>query len=70
MIAANPVTKKEVFSVDLRQLKLAEDNNTADHGAREDDDGISPMPRSFRLVFKNDDDIFFSADSETEKQKW
>ncbi len=70
LIASNPVTKKEVFSVDIRQLKLAEDNNTADRAAREEDEGVSPMPRSFRLVFKNGEDIVFSADSDLEKQKW
>jgi hypothetical protein len=70
LIAGNPVTKKEVVKIDLQQMIGAKDNNTPDGAAKDEDEGLSSMPRSFRLMFKGDEDIVFSADTDKEKQKW
>jgi serine/arginine repetitive matrix protein 2 len=63
LVASNPVTKKTVFSIDLRKVTAVNDEN-ADRSAP------SRMPRSFRLVFDDGEDILFWTDNDEEKAGW
>jgi serine/arginine repetitive matrix protein 2 len=86
MIAINEVTKKQVFSIDLRKAEAVVDLN-----AKEDVVGSSPKttatsrnrgrlsdevlggaerPRSFRIEFSSGEGIMFGCDKEEDKVAW
>jgi hypothetical protein len=73
------VTKKTVFSIDLRKAKALIDENDGAAGAGETrkksleeelEAGYSKMPRSFTLRFEDDDSITFWTDTDDEKAGW
>ncbi|TCD62275.1 Bud site selection protein bud4 [Steccherinum ochraceum] len=81
LIAYNDVTKRAMATIDLKKAIGVEDdeltrNSLLSPGSgatnRYSDDYEYPFPveRSFRLLFPNDEEIIFSADSEDEKAKW
>ncbi|TFK75463.1 hypothetical protein BDN72DRAFT_939520 [Pluteus cervinus] len=78
LVAFNDVTKKAIATIDLKQAVAVEDDQ--DEGIlspasaitarsnRYADDGL--VERSFRLVFPQDHEIVFFADTDEEKAKW
>lgn len=79
LVASNAVTKKTVFSIDLRKAKALVDENDDTLGAGEKrkksleeelEAGYSKMPRSFTLRFEDDDSITFWTDTDDEKAGW
>ncbi|KAF7362181.1 PH domain-containing protein [Mycena venus] len=81
LVAFNDVTKKATATIDLKKAVAVEDNQEARgamspasamtaRSSRYDDDGLYGVERSFRLVFPNDQEIFFFADTDEEKAKW
>ena len=81
MIAFNDVTKKAMATIDLRQMISVEDDNEplsseasqatiSRRRARDSYDGLVKIERSFRLIFPEDEEIEFFADTDEEKSKW
>lgn len=79
LVAFNDVTKKVTSTIDLKKATAVEDPEARDtlNGAlglprsRSIDayDGLYGVERCFRLVFP-DDEILFFADTDEEKAKW
>jgi hypothetical protein len=82
LVAFNDVTKKATATIDLKQAVAVEDNQEArgamspasamtGRSSRYDEyDSLYGVERSFRLVFPNDQEIMFFADTDEEKAKW
>ncbi|KAJ9121540.1 hypothetical protein QFC22_002158 [Naganishia vaughanmartiniae] len=79
LIASNAVTKKTVFSIDLRKAELLVNENidvdvNAGQKKKSIEDeleaGYTKMPRSFTLRFEDDDYITFWTDTDEEKAGW
>jgi len=75
LVAINEVTKKEVASIDLRQMRGIVDLNAIDSSPktarpRNSDEGIAVRPRSFRADFAGGEVIIFSADKDEDKATW
>ncbi|KAJ9095988.1 hypothetical protein QFC21_005351 [Naganishia friedmannii] len=81
LVASNAVTKKTVFSIDLRKAKLLVNENIdvvdvkggqQQKKSIEDEleAGYTKMPRSFTLRFEDDDYITFWTDTDEEKAGW
>jgi hypothetical protein len=77
LIAYNDVTGKAIATISLRQaLAVEDDQNPLAPGAvpgrrgRDESDAYFSDNRCFRLLFDNDEDIAFYADSEEEKAEW
>ncbi|KAJ7072601.1 hypothetical protein C8F01DRAFT_1104511 [Mycena amicta] len=82
LIAFNDVTKKATATIDLKKAIAVEDDQEArgamspasamtGRSSRYDDhDGLYGVERSFRLIFPNDQEISFFADTDEEKSKW
>lgn len=79
-MAFNDVTKKATATINLKKAIAVEDgqesrNNilspASNMSARSDqyDDGLYGVERSFRLIFP-DDEIMFFADTDEEKARW
>lgn len=76
------MTKKTVFTIDLRKVTEVIDENDAEAKSKlaapgtpsradvDFDSDMGTMPRSFRLVFDDGDGILFWADSDEEKAGW
>ena len=79
-MAYNDVTKKATATIDLKKAITIEDDQQGRSTAMgpasghqmcyDDDDYLYGVERSFRLVFPNDEQIAFFADSDEEKSKW
>ncbi|KAF9517646.1 hypothetical protein BS47DRAFT_1371285 [Hydnum rufescens UP504] len=81
LVAFNDVTKKATATIELRKAISVEDD-TGGLGAnvtqvsinrrrtRDSYDAGTKVERSFRLVFPDDDEIEFFADTDEEKSKW
>ncbi|KAF7375860.1 PH domain-containing protein [Mycena sanguinolenta] len=82
LVAFNDVTKKATATIDLKKAVAVEDNQEArgamspasgmtGRSSRYDEyDALYGVERSFRLVFPNDQEIMFFADTDEEKTKW
>ncbi|KAJ6593571.1 hypothetical protein B0H19DRAFT_1090989 [Mycena capillaripes] len=82
LVAFNDVTKKATATIDLKKAVAVEDDqeargamspasaNTARSSRYDEYDGLYGVERSFRLVFPNDQEILFFADTDEEKAKW
>ncbi|KAJ7928485.1 hypothetical protein B0H13DRAFT_1967482 [Mycena leptocephala] len=82
LVAFNDVTKKATATIDLKKAVAVEDDQeargamspasakTARSSRYDEYDGLYGVERSFRLVFPNDQEILFFADTDEEKGKW
>ncbi|KAJ6602137.1 hypothetical protein B0H10DRAFT_2167327 [Mycena sp. CBHHK59/15] len=82
LVAFNDVTKKATATIDLKKAVAVEDDQearcamspasamTARSSRYDDYDGLYGVERSFRLLFPNDQEIVFFADTDEEKAKW
>ena len=68
-----------MFSIDLRKVTLVKDENadrrtsappTPSRRGQDFDDDLGTMPRSFRLIFEDDEEIMFWTDTDEEKAGW
>jgi len=66
LVAFNDVTKRATSTIDLKKAIAVED----DQDTSRDDDILYGVERSFRLIFPNDVEIVFFADTDDEKAKW
>ena len=75
------MTKKATATIGLKKALAVEDDQpdvlspasgrTARSSRYADDyDGLSGVERSFRLIFPNNEEIVFFADTDKEKAKW
>ncbi|KDR75165.1 hypothetical protein GALMADRAFT_69760 [Galerina marginata CBS 339.88] len=81
LVAFNDVTKKATATIDLKKAIAVEDDQEARNNARspasgiagryaDEYDGLYGVERSFRLIFPQDQEIIFFADTDEEKAKW
>ncbi|KAJ7690719.1 hypothetical protein B0H17DRAFT_1159959 [Mycena rosella] len=82
LVAFNDVTKKATATIDLKKAVAVEDDQeargamspasamTARSSRYDEYDGAYGVERSFRLIFPNDQEIVFFADTDDEKAKW
>ncbi|GJJ08435.1 hypothetical protein Clacol_002651 [Clathrus columnatus] len=78
LVAFNDVTKKATATVDLKKAIAVEDDDmsllsniaSASRRARDEFDEVYKVERSFRLIFPDDEEITFFADTEEAKQTW
>ncbi|KIM75804.1 hypothetical protein PILCRDRAFT_91923 [Piloderma croceum F 1598] len=75
LVAFNDVTKKATATIGLKKAIAVEDDqadplSSAAARSRDDYDGLGGVERSFRLIFPNDEEIVFFADTDEEKAKW
>ncbi|KIJ51349.1 hypothetical protein M422DRAFT_26767 [Sphaerobolus stellatus SS14] len=76
LIAFNDVTKKVTATIDLKKATAVEDDDPAaalpgmPSRQRDSYDGGYRVERSFRLIFRGDDEIQFFADTDEEKSRW
>ena len=75
------MTKKATATIDLKKAIALEDDKKAREGAQSPISPMSPrsfvefdtpygVERSFRILFKNDQEIIFYADTDEEKKQW
>lgn len=72
------MTKKTVFFIDLRKVVAVNDENAVTRPApstplrrtQDFDSDMGVMPRSFRLLFDDGEDILFWTDNDEEKAGW
>lgn len=72
MVAFNDVTKKATATIDLKKAIAVEDDQEASSTTRsnrlvDEYDGLYGMGRSFRLLFAQEQEIVFFADTDEEK---
>ncbi|KAF9567977.1 hypothetical protein CPC08DRAFT_655423 [Agrocybe pediades] len=70
LVAFNDVTKKATATIDLKKAIAVEDDQNAKSSSGDEYDGLYGVERSFRLIFPQDQEIVFFADSDEEKAKW
>lgn len=79
LVAFNDITKKATATIDLKKAVAVEDDQqgrgatmspASGRSPRYDDDYLCGVERSFRLIFLNDEEIVFFADSDEDKAKW
>ena len=83
LVAFNDVTKKATATIDLKKAIAVEDDEETLNEVMSPVSVISPrssryvefdvpygVERSFRLVFPDDQEIIFFADTDEEKDKW
>jgi hypothetical protein len=83
LIAFNDVTKRATATIDLKKAASVEDDQapssvltpssalSSRSGRYADEyDGLYGVERSFRLIFPDDEDIVFFADTDEEKARW
>ncbi|KAF9010563.1 hypothetical protein BDQ17DRAFT_1273135 [Cyathus striatus] len=75
LVAFNDVTKKATATIDLKKALAVEDDQEGAQGGRrsrstDDYDGLYGVERSFRLIFPQDHEIVFFADTDEEKARW
>ena len=75
------MTKKATATIDLKKAVAVEDDQEARNNAQspasgttrryaDEYDGLYGVERSFRLIFPQDQEIVFFADTDEEKAKW
>lgn len=83
LTAFNDVTRKPISSIDLNKAVAVEDDQEAHTGVLSpesgrssrtsrylENDGLYGIGRSFRLLFNNNEEVTFFADTEEEKAEW
>jgi hypothetical protein len=81
LVAFNDVTKKPTATIDLKKAIAVDDDQEARKNTAvgpstrtsrfvDEYDGIYGIERSFRLVFPQDQEIVFFADTDEEKARW
>lgn len=72
MIAYNDVTKRAIVTIDLKKAISVEDDQDPYAKKRDIDDfdELYGVERSFRLTFRQNQDIIFFADTDEEKARW
>ncbi|KAF5345332.1 hypothetical protein D9758_008424 [Tetrapyrgos nigripes] len=82
LVAFNDVTKKVTATINLKNAIAVEDNQDPHNHPKspasgvtsrsryDEYDGIYGVERSFRLIFPDDDEITFFADTDEEKARW
>jgi hypothetical protein len=84
LVAFNDVTKKATATIELKKAIAVEDDQearpdvlspasgatTRSNRDRDEYDGLGGVERSFRLIFPNDEEIMFFADTNEEKARW
>ncbi|KAG9126660.1 Bud site selection protein bud4 [Ceratobasidium sp. 392] len=75
LVAYNDVTGRAIATIDLKRALAVEDDQqplppNAIPGRRARDESDLVVERSFRLIFSDDDDIAFFADTDEEKAEW
>ncbi|KAG9092428.1 Bud site selection protein bud4 [Ceratobasidium sp. 370] len=75
LVAYNDITGRAIATIDLKRALAVEDDQqplppNAIPGRRARDESDLAVERSFRLIFGNDDDIAFFADTDEEKAEW
>ncbi|KAG8690396.1 Bud site selection protein bud4 [Ceratobasidium sp. 394] len=75
LVAYNDVTGRAIATIDLKRALAVEDDQqplppNAIPGRRPRDESDLAVERSFRLIFGDDDDIAFFADTDEEKAEW
>ena len=80
LIAFNDVTKKVTAKIDLKQAVGIEDDDPAASAlpgitphrlrTRDEFEDVYRVERSFRLVFQDNEEIQFFADTDEEKSRW
>lgn len=84
LVAFNDVTKKATATIGLKKAIAIEDDQEArsdvltpasgttarSNRYGDEYDGLGGVERSFRLIFPNDEEIVFFADTDEEKAKW
>ncbi|KAF8598230.1 hypothetical protein BDV93DRAFT_451370, partial [Ceratobasidium sp. AG-I] len=77
LVAYNDVTGKAIATIDLKRALAVEDdqqplppNSIPGRKPRDEGDILFMVERSFRLLFSNDEDIAFYADTDEEKAEW
>ena len=83
LVAFNDVTKKATATIGLKKAIAIEDDQEARQEAfspasgagrsnryADEYDGLGGVERSFRLIFPNDEEIMFFADTDEEKARW
>ncbi|KAI3624132.1 BUD4 [Malassezia furfur] len=69
LICFNEVTKRPTTRIDLMQALTVEDCASLGNDL-EDMDEMLPEKRSFRIVFRDGEKIYFFADTDAEMQQW
>ena len=80
LVAFNDVTKKATATIDLKKAIAVEDDGptvssmtspvSAISRSRNEFDEVYRVERSFRLIFPNDEEISFFADTDEAKARW
>ncbi|KAG2016127.1 hypothetical protein CC2G_009328 [Coprinopsis cinerea AmutBmut pab1-1] len=69
LVAFNDVTKKATATIDLKKaIALEDDAECKDHSRYET--ALYGVERSFRLIFPDNEEIMFFADTDEEKSRW
>ncbi|TFK23955.1 hypothetical protein FA15DRAFT_620133 [Coprinopsis marcescibilis] len=68
LVAFNDVTKRATATIDLKMAIRVEDDQDCKDSSRFED--LYGVERSFRLVFPDNDEIVFFADTDDEKKRW
>ncbi|KAF9529228.1 hypothetical protein CPB83DRAFT_812523 [Crepidotus variabilis] len=69
LVAFNDVTKRATATIDLKKAVGVEDNERS-HQSPDEDDALYGVERSFRLIFPQNQEILFFADTDEEKSRW
>lgn len=82
LVAFNDVTKKATATIGLKKAIAIEDDQPSEvvspasgptarsRRYRDEYDGLGGVERSFRLIFPEDEEIVFFADTDEEKARW
>ncbi|THU85048.1 hypothetical protein K435DRAFT_732682 [Dendrothele bispora CBS 962.96] len=79
LVAFNDVTKKVTATINLKNATAVEDNQAnpmspasgvTSRSRYDEYDGLYGVERSFRLLFPDDEEITFFADTDEEKARW
>ncbi|KAF8526015.1 hypothetical protein BU17DRAFT_41364, partial [Hysterangium stoloniferum] len=74
LVAFNDVTKKATATIDLKKAISVEDDDrgtaSSASGSRDEFEEVYRVERSFRLVFPDNENISFFADTDEAKEKW
>ena len=74
MVAFNDVTKRAISTIDLKKAIGVEDDQDPAVAARrrdvDDFDAMYGVERSFRILFPDNQEVSFFADTDAEKAAW
>lgn len=77
LVSFNDVTKKATATIELKHVVAVHDDNDPESSsssvrkrASDSYDAIFKVERSFRLLFRDEEEIEFFADTDEDKTKW